>query len=162
MSVINLILNILKSCNAENGNGSFCSNVLAVFIHCGILNELIASLKISSNVVKQKSLELIEKILHMANLLLPSSISMKIQALPSLFIASTNFKNKCERHEATAALDFIDRIHSKNCKSRKLFDSVEVELNKSATDLVKSKLVLQYDSTIYKQLLTEWPQGPVE
>ncbi|KZF22739.1 putative cytosolic regulator pianissimo [Xylona heveae TC161] len=142
----------------------FISLLLAVFLEAGLLEALLHVLEDTSDpVLRRKTTLLLGEILKLANNVLPSKWSGKIQTLPGLFSLSSKFDAR-NRFVATNAVYQVDSVNRTLYRSgpanglSNLYADVledDSQLASRQVEQGKSKLGVQMDEAQFRTLLLE-------
>ncbi|XP_045157719.2 rapamycin-insensitive companion of mTOR-like isoform X2 [Mercenaria mercenaria] len=86
--------------------------LLSAWIGAGILDALVEVIITSENELFIRSVILLAELLHLANQLLPPECSHHSHYLPSLMALASSFDiSESQRHQASLAVNYLDRIH---------------------------------------------------
>ncbi|KHJ32007.1 putative cytosolic regulator pianissimo [Erysiphe necator] len=135
--------------------------LLAVFISSGLLQGLLQVIRDTDNsILKRKTTLLIGEVLKLASNLLPSNWSGKLQLLPELFVAASNFNNDDERFSATGTVYQISSVSrtlyrstpSPGVISNSISNTFYLDIREDLPKVAPNPIL---DETTFRQLLIE-------
>ncbi|POS82592.1 HR1 repeat-containing protein [Erysiphe pulchra] len=135
--------------------------LLAVFISSGLLQGLLQVIRDTDNsILRRKTTLLIGEVLKLASNLLPSNWSGKLQLLPELFVAASNFNNDNERFGATGTVYQISSVSrtlyrsapSPGALSNSISNGFYLDTREDLPKVTPNPIL---DETTFRQLLIE-------
>ncbi|KAI9348732.1 Rapamycin-insensitive companion of mTOR, N-term-domain-containing protein [Zopfochytrium polystomum] len=132
---------------------------LIIFVDINIFEALAQTIHDSNKEISLKGAILVGQLLEMCRVYLPSSWNAKIQSLPLLFSAASDFGDEIKRHQSTVALLYIDSLDSikENAISVAGEDLESIRAGRyfRRMEEVKSRIGLQTEDSQFRGLTTE-------
>ncbi|KAF9316914.1 hypothetical protein BG003_001402 [Podila horticola] len=139
------------------------SVVLTVFIDTGLIEALISLVEddskspkpgdIENQKIIRKATVLISELMQLAHKVLPTSKSIPMQTLPSLFKIASNFDDQDLRHVATNAFRLIDTLSRSS--TGLLAERFDDNRGQRQLDRIKQRVGTQLDEQNFRTLLND-------
>lgn len=139
------------------------SVVLTVFIDTGLIETLISLIEddskspkpgdIDNQKIIRKATVLISELMQLAHKVLPTSKSIPMQTLPSLFKIASNFDDQVLRHVATNAFRLIDTLSRSS--TGLLAERYDDNRGQRQLDRIKQRVGTQLDEQNFRTLLND-------
>ncbi|KAG0034907.1 hypothetical protein BGZ81_002314 [Podila clonocystis] len=139
------------------------SVVLTVFIDTGLIEALISLIEddskspkpgdVDNQKIVRKATVLISELMQLAHKVLPTSKSIPMQTLPSLFKIASNFDDQVLRHVATNAFRLIDTLSRSS--TGLLAERFDDNRGQRQLDRIKQSVGTQFDEQNFRTLLND-------